>query len=277
MNSINKEIITFRVGTLECFLFNAGSFKSDGGASMGVFPKALWETKLPPDPQNRIELATNLLLIKTNTQIILIDSGIGYYHDKKRVKIYDPEPCRLLENLKKCGVTKEEISIVILTHLHHDHIGGLLYKGEEGDTLMFPNAQYLIQKEEWDIAIEPDELNQAAYRHGSILKLLKQSSHLKLINGDLTLEEGISLIKTGGHSTGTQIVRLYNTNELCYYPGDIIPNQFHLNLSVTSAYDISRQETYRAKKRIIEEVKEKKGLLIFNHQTSKMMVKFPLS
>ena len=273
----SEELTHLKTGNCDCYIFNAGNFKSDGGAAMGIYPKTLWEKKITPDQKNRIGFSTNLLLVKTDRYNLLVDSGIGYYPDEKIIKVYQPEPSRLLDYLAKCGYTREDIDYVVLTHLHQDHIGGLLYREGEQEMLMFPRARHIVQKREWDMAMAPDELNQAAYYYNKPLHLLQDSPNLMLINGDYELDPEISLILTGGHSAGTQIVRIFSKGELCYYAGDIIPHEMHLFPTVTSAYDLERQQTYASKKRVIAELQEKEGILIFNHQPEKKYQKFPLS
>ena len=273
----SSEIITWQLGNLQCSVFNAGSFRSDGGAGMGVFPKALWEKQITPDSLNRIELATNLILVKTEQFNLLVDTGIGYYSPKKLEKIYQPEPSRLLEHLQRCGCNREDLDYIILTHLHHDHIGGIIFKENHVEELMFPQAKHIIQKREWETANSPDELNQAAYQFNKPLTLLQNSPNLMLIDGNYDLSPEITIYAVGGHSVGSQIVRIESESQLCYYPGDIIPHIFHMNLAVTSAYDIARQQTFAAKKIILQELEEKKGYLIFNHQPEKKLIKFPLS
>ncbi len=272
-----KEIVHFRIGELECYVFNAGSFRTDGGASMGVYPKVLWEKKITADQQNRIELAANLMLVKTPEFNMLIDTGIGYHYEKKFAKIYQPSPCMLLEHLEQCSCSRNDIDFVVLTHLHHDHIGGLIHANGRDKSLMFPNAGHLVQETEWATATSPDELNQAAYRFNKPLSLLNNSHSLRLINGRFKLSPEITLIHTGGHSVGHQIIRLESNDSLCYYAGDLIPQEFHLHPAVTSAYDVARYDTLTAKKKILNELKNKNGYLILNHQPDKKILKFPLN
>ncbi len=261
------------IGLVDYSVFNAGSFYTDGGSSFGVLPKAVWQKSIPSDQRNRIELACNLMLIKDQDSLIIVDTGVGYTYDEKVEKIHSPESNKINDGLKTMGYTRYDVDIVVLTHLHHDHIGGIIYGERDDLQLMFPNADHYIQNIEWQIACNPDELNSAAYRYDLPLKVLKESGSIKLIQGDFKLTDSIKLMLVGGHSIGSQAVRIFNDNQLLYYPGDIIPQKYHLNLAVTSAYDISRQETVNSKKKILQELRSKGGFLVFNHQVDNIVYK----
>jgi|SRR5690554_3190618 len=271
-----REIVELELDNLKCSIFDAGGFKSDAGAGMGVLPRVVWEKNLTADTRQRIRFATNLMLIRTTEPNILIDTGIGYFPDEKIRKIYSPEPARLLESIERCGCSRDDIDFLILTHLHHDHIGGILNVVNEQEELMFPKAKHIIQKKEWETAINPDELNRAAYRFDRPIKLLQKSDKLLIIDGEYLISPEIKICLAGGHSNGTQIIRIESKNNLCYYPGDIIPHELHLQLPVTSAYDVNRYNTFLTKKAILNELKKRGGYLILNHQSDKKLLKFPL-
>ena len=260
------------LGEIKIKLIESGNFWSDGGAAMGVLPKTIWNKKVKTDNKNRIRLNLNLLLIRYKNQNILIDTGIGNKLTEKEKKIYKPSNFSLLEKLQNRGVNRTDVDYVILTHLHFDHAGGIVTNFNGNYELTFPNAEHLIQKDEWKIAKNPDILNKAAYNFKDNLSLLDKSPKLHLIDGDFKLKPGIRLIKTGGHTNGMQIVRIQKENKLIYYPGDIISSKFHLILPVTSAYDVSRYDTFVAKKQIINEVKKNNGSIILNHETGEKIV-----
>jgi glyoxylase-like metal-dependent hydrolase (beta-lactamase superfamily II) len=255
------------VGSLECYCFNSGSFYTDGGASMGVLPKTIWRKTLSVDDRNRIELATNVLLIKSREDTILVDTGLGYEHDEKTKKIYSPQTSTLLEKLSSLGVNRNQISKIVMTHLHHDHWGGLLHWANGTPEPMFPKAHIYIQKTEWETAINPDLLNEAAYRNTDSLQVLAEKGQLRLIEGSYALSPQIHLINTGGHTKGTQIVKISEKGAVAYYPGDIIPHELHMHIPVTSAYEVCREQTVKAKIEIIDHVKKTKGVIFLNHQT----------
>lgn len=276
MSNRKEEIQKVLFDKFEAWIFNAGSFFSDAGAAMGVLPKNIWKKSIQTDQQDRIEFATNLLLIKTHRENILVDTGIGYYPDDKQIKIYSPQPSKLLEYLEICGCERNDIDYVVLTHLHHDHIGGLIYREGGTEELMFPLAEHIIQKDEWETALNPDNLNKAAYSFNKPIQLLKASRNIRIIDGDIELVENVFLQKVGAHSEGMQIVRLEDDNHVLFYPSDIISNELHLPSGITSAYDLNRKETYVVKEEIYKYLEKKKGCIVFNHQVDKKIVSYPL-
>ena len=246
----------------------------DGGAVMGVMPKALWKKLLKADEKNRVILGFNNLLIRTSEINILIDTGIGNRISDKIRKIYEPSDYKLLQNLRKLGIERTEIDYVILTHLHFDHVGGVISDFDGKLELTFPNAIHILQKKEWETAKNPDELNRGSYNFKDDLKLLEDSGKYQIIDGDLELVPGITLELVGGHSEGMQMVRLESENSLAYYAGDIIPMDVQRHLAVNSAYDINRKQSFLTKKRILSELKERKGILFLAHDTMKHLIDF---
>ena len=236
---------------------------------MGVLPKAIWKKFLETDKKNRIKLALNLLLIRTKGKNILIDTGIGNKITKKIKKIFNPSEFVLLQNLSKLNVAREDINFVVLTHLHFDHAGGVTSFIDSRKELTFPNAIHIIQKKEWETAKNPDELNKASYNFEEDLKLLEETGNYKLVDNNYQLTDEITLELTGGHSEGMQVVRIKSNGELGYFPGDIIPQETHRHLSVTSAYDICRKDTFQAKKKILQEINKYKGIIFLNHDNEK--------
>ena len=241
---------------------------------MGVMPKILWQKLIKTDGNNRIELALNLLLIRSENKNILIDTGLGNKITPKIQKIYSPSKFILLESLAKLGLTRNDIDFVVLTHLHFDHAGGVTSIINNNIELTFPNAIHIIQKKEWKIAKNPDELNKASYNFEEDLKLLEDIGNYKLIDGDFQLTKDVTLELTGGHSEGTQVVRIESENELAYYPGDILPMEVNRHLAVTTAFDLNRKDTFIAKKKILSEIKERDGIIFLGHDSGKMFLRF---
>jgi glyoxylase-like metal-dependent hydrolase (beta-lactamase superfamily II) len=151
-------------GDMEVRHLHAGNFWLDGGAMFGVVPKTLWEKKAPADERNRIKFAANVLLVQASGKQILIETGNGAKWDAKLRQIYGiPEGDGLQMALAHAGVKPEQIDIVINTHLHFDHAGGNTVPSGEQDAPAFPNARYVVQREELEHARNPSERDRASY------------------------------------------------------------------------------------------------------------------
>jgi glyoxylase-like metal-dependent hydrolase (beta-lactamase superfamily II) len=262
-----------KLGQLELLLISAGHYWSDGGAAFGALPKVLWNKIIDADEKNRICFELNLLLIKTADRNILVDTGCGNHLTPKQLKIYNPSPFILFEELEKNYLTRFDITDVILTHLHFDHAGGVVSFFDGTPGLSFPNAVHYIQKSEWEMAKHPDELNNAAYEFEEQLSLLESKGRYVLLDGNYQLTPEVSLRLTGGHTVGTQVVVCESEGDFAIYAGDIIPSQPHLSLPVVSAYDVNRESTFRAKKAILSEIRQKKGYLLFDHDATEFAIR----
>ncbi len=155
-----------KLGEFELYLVSDGTFRLDGGAMFGTIPKVLWEKTNPADDRNRILLGLNCLLIRTPTETILVDTGIGTVYDEKFAFLYavDKSQTALLRSLAAVGVGAEDITKVILTHLHFDHSGGNCFREGDGEFKpTFPNAAYYINRDELAYAKQPDSRSRPSY------------------------------------------------------------------------------------------------------------------
>ncbi len=257
-------------------IIKAGHFFTDAGACLGNLPRALWGRFLSVDKQHRIKLDFNLLLIETDGRVILVDTGIGDKLTPKERKIFSPKVKNISKELAKIGLSPSSITDIVLTHLHHDHAGGIVSLDQEGkEYLTFPNALHHIQLSEWKMAKQPDVVNYAAYDFNRNLKLLEQRGRINLVDGDYTLCGGVDLKHVGGHTEGMQIVIINKDEQKYIYAGDIIPSKTYLRLSITSAYDVCRKDTIYAKCWILEQMAKEGYNLIFDHETREMIYELP--
>jgi glyoxylase-like metal-dependent hydrolase (beta-lactamase superfamily II) len=254
------------IGQHEIYGLRDGFFSLDGGAMFGVVPKTLWEKKFPADEKNRIRLALNSILIKTEKALILVETGIGGDLDPKFYEYYSVErKPGLVLSLEKLGYQAEDIDFVINTHLHFDHCGGNTYKGEEGeDVPTFPKARYIIQKGEWEYALHPSERDKSSYLEQNFLPLEKRGL-LQLVDGDNEISEGVELIVVPGHTSRHQCVKVSSGEKALFFLGDLVPTSAHVGLSYIMSYDLSPQETLESKKKFFEQAIEGDWILAFNH------------
>ncbi|MDD2332558.1 MAG: MBL fold metallo-hydrolase, partial [Candidatus Cloacimonetes bacterium] len=186
----------------------AGYYWSDAGALMGVLPYAIWSTKIQFDERRRFQMALNLLVIKHHERIILVDTGLGNKITDRLRKIYNPSEFLLPTSLAELGIRDNDVTDVIMTHLHFDHAGGIVTGFADQDRLTFPKARYWIQAAEWQIAKHPEGLNRAAYNFKDQLSLLEAEGNIELLDGDREIYPGLNLRLVGGHTFGSQIVEL---------------------------------------------------------------------
>lgn len=250
----------------EIFSIVENSFKIDGGAMFGVVPKIIWERLAPPDEKNRVKLDLNLLLVKSESKNILIDAGMGDALNEKQKKIYGIEkPSDLKRSLSELNLTPEDIDLVILTHLHADHAGGVVKLDKSGKKASrFPNARHIVQIKEWNDAMSPDERTSATYFTEN-LKLLEESNLLELIDGEDEVVKGIRVTNTGGHTPGHQAVLIEDGKNRILCPGDIIPSTSHLKIPYVASVDLFPQETMAQKRKFLDMCINDGWVLAFDH------------
>ena len=262
-----KKDVKFR--NFEIFSIVENSFKIDGGAMFGVAPKIIWAKLAPPDEENRVKLDLNLLLVISEKENILIDAGMGDVLSERQKKIYGIEkPSGLERELSELSLTPEDIGLVILTHLHADHAGGVIKMDKSGKKICrFPNARHIVQIKEWNDAMSPDERTSATYFTEN-LKLLEESNLLELIEGEDEVAKGIKVTPTGGHTPGHQAILIEDGENKILCPGDIIPSASHLKIPYVASVDLFPQQTMAQKRKFLDMCTNDGWLLAFDHDTN---------
>ena len=255
-----------KLGRFEVFSIVENSFKIDGGAMFGVVPKIIWQKVYPPDENNMVKLDINLLLIRTDGENILIDVGIGDALSERQKKMFGVERESALEKrLSELRLRPEDIHLVLLTHLHADHAGGVIKLNQNGiKSPRFPRARHVVQIKEWKEAMHPDERTSATY-FTSNLKILEEEKLLELIDGEDEAATGIRLISTGGHTPGHQAVLIEDRGDKILWAGDIIPSTHHLRIPYVASVDLFPRETMEQKKRFLQMCSEDGWIVAFDH------------
>lgn len=251
---------------------NDGFFGLDGGAMFGVVPRPLWEKQLPPDSKNRVRLALRCLLI-IDTQShrrILVDDGMGDRWDTRHAEMYALD--RSLGGLDKAlaahDLGRDDITDVVLTHLHFDHAGGTARRAEGGHALAFPNATHHLQRRAWTWAQEPSEKDRGSHRPEDY-DLLQHEGRLHLLEGETELFPDVDLVVSEGHTVGLQLPRIHGQlggqDTFLTFCGDIVPTRAHLKPAWVMAYDLYPLTTIEEKKMLLAQTLEADGILFFEH------------
>jgi glyoxylase-like metal-dependent hydrolase (beta-lactamase superfamily II) len=255
--------VTF--GDFELISLSDGTFGLDGGAMFGVVPKPLWEKRTPADARNRITLGLRPLLVRAGTRRVLIDAGIGDKMSDRDVDIYAIDRQRHLDHaLAAAGLTAADIDVVVATHLHFDHVGGCTALVDGELRPRFPNARYLIRRQEWEDATHPHERNRASYLPENFLPLA-EAGVVEFVEEDGEVLPGISVWRTGGHTMHHQLVRLESGGRTAVYVADLMPTSAHVDAPWIMGYDLYPMDTLAYKKRFLAEAIEGEYVIFFEH------------
>jgi glyoxylase-like metal-dependent hydrolase (beta-lactamase superfamily II) len=207
------------------------------------------------------------MLLVSDKKKILIDNGIGYKNSEKFNSIYsiDHSYYTLENELKKLGYTPEDITDVILTHLHFDHAGGSTYKNENGETkITFPNAVHYIQRRHLDWAMNPSDRDKASFIPGDF-EPLEKAGLFRLIDDDYLFDEFIKLNVVNGHTPAQQIVTIRDGKNSLLYAGDLFPMASHIHLPYIMGYDLFSLTTLNEKKIYLSKIVREKWIVFFEH------------
>jgi glyoxylase-like metal-dependent hydrolase (beta-lactamase superfamily II) len=248
-----------------------GFFGLDGGSMFGIVPKPLWSKTNPADEQNRIELAARCLLLEGEGRRILVDTGLGAKNDAKQTEIFKvrrPDD-GLPGALSRRGIAAEEITDVILTHLHFDHCGGTTQHHESSPasdelSLTFPEAVHHLQRRNWEWAWNPSGKDAGSFRKEDFSPL-ENSDKLRLIDGDTELFPGIHLHVVDGHTPAMQLVRIASGGSSLVFLADLVPTRSHLKWPYIMAYDNEPLVTLGEKRDLLPLAAAEGWIVAFQH------------
>jgi len=265
LNWSNGQSQAVRIGEVDCLPLDDGTFRLDCGAMFGVVPKVLWERRAPADARNRIALGLRPMLVRTGAHTILIDAGAGDKYAPKELEIYQFDPRdRLDMSLAEAGVAPEEVDIVVATHLHWDHVGGLTTRRHGRLHPRFPRARHVVRRGEWDAAVHPNERTRASYVADDFVPLM-EAGLVDVIDGDVEIVPGVRVERTGGHTAHHQIVRIESAGRTAIFAADLMPTSAHVDPPWILGYDLYPLDTLAAKKRLVAEAAAGEYVIFFEH------------
>jgi glyoxylase-like metal-dependent hydrolase (beta-lactamase superfamily II) len=249
---------------------NAGHFKLDGGAMFGVVPKSIWNRLNPADENNMCSWALRCLLIEDGNRLILVDNGMGSKQDEKFFSYYYLHGNDTLEkSLNNLGFTANDITDMVLTHLHFDHCGGSIVYNNDHTKLepAFKNAKYYCNEKHWEWATHPNVREKASFLKENILPI-KESGQLNFIDAKTELVPGLTFIEVFGHTEAMMLpVIKYNETTIAYM-ADLIPSAAHIPIPYVMGYDMRPLETLKEKEIVLNAAVDNNWILMFEHDPS---------
>lgn len=242
----------------------------DGGAMFGNVPRALWSKWLVPDERNRLEFSCRCLLVEDLAgKTVLFETGIGAFFEPKlreRYGVHEPEHV-LLRELAARGIRHDDVDVVVLSHLHFDHAGGLLEAYEEGakPALLFPKARFVVSERAWERACRPHPRDRASFIPG-LPELLVATGRLELVAGPHArcLGAAVRFEYSDGHTPGLALAEIGGEGGVTFC-SDLIPGCPWVHLPVTMGYDRNAERLIDEKRRFLEDKIARRVRLFFTH------------
>ena len=250
------------------------SQKLDGGSMFGNCPRAVWSRWLAPDDQDRVPLACRAMLVDDDGRRVLFETGIGAFFEPKlkdRFGVVESEHV-LLDSLTAIGLTDADIDVVVLSHLHFDHAGGLLAAYEDGqpNRLLFPNARFVIGKDAWERAKAPHARDRASFI-ADLPGLLEATGRLEIVEGEHSevLGDGYRFHYSDGHTPGLLMTEVATDDHgPVVFVGDLIPGMPWMHVPISMGYDRFPELLIDEKRALLEDLLAREGSVFFTHDPS---------
>jgi glyoxylase-like metal-dependent hydrolase (beta-lactamase superfamily II) len=252
---------------MELFTIETGHFKLDGGAMFGVVPKSIWHKLNPADENNMISLAMRCLLVQTENRLILIDNGMGNKQDDKFFGYYFLHGNHSLEaSLAAHGFSRNDITDMVLTHLHFDHCGGSIQYNTDRTKFetAFPKATYWVADAHWQEALQPNPREKASFLKENIMPI-QESGQLQLLQPGQQFHPEIDLLFSNGHTQSMMHPIIPYKGSKLIYLADVIPTQAHIPIPYVMGYDVRPLATMMEKNDILNMAVENNWVLYFEH------------
>ncbi|MDE1885178.1 MAG: MBL fold metallo-hydrolase [Xanthomonadaceae bacterium] len=247
------------------------SQRLDGGAMFGNVPRGMWEKWIVPDAENRIPLACRALLVQDlDGKTVLFETGIGAFFEPKLRERYGVVEDRhvLCDSLRAAGFSHDDVDVVVLSHLHFDHAGGLLAPWAAGQPprLLFPKAKFVVGKRAFERAVHPHPRDRASFI-AELPELLEKSGRLELVENahSFALGKSVRFTFSDGHTPGLMLAEVVVPGGGVVFCADLIPGRPWVHLPVTMGYDRAPELLIDEKRMFLEDKLARGVRLFFTH------------
>lgn len=256
---------------MQLHVIDAGNFKLDGGAMFGVVPKTIWQKQVPADENNLCSWNMRCLLINTQNRLVLIDTGMGEKQPEKWQNFYFRHGnANLVQSIREAGYHENEVTDVILSHLHFDHCGGAVCWNADktGYQLQFPKAKYWTHSAHWASANQPNAREKATFLKENIAAIY-ESEQLHFIDQETNaFPPEFEFLFANGHTEQMIMPLVTYNHQKVLFVADTIPSSAHIHLPYVMGYDVRPLETMLEKELILEKAIAENWVLLFDHDAT---------
>ncbi|TDS17246.1 MBL fold metallo-hydrolase [Sphingobacterium paludis] len=250
---------------MNLYTIDTGFFKLDGGAMFGVVPQSIWQKTNPADERNLCTWATRLLLIEDGKNLILIDTALGDKQDDKFFGHYFRHGDATIDSsLAKYGFHRDDVTDVILTHLHFDHCGGAVVREGERLSPAFKNARFWSNEKHWHWALNPNPREKASFLKENIMPI-QESGQLHFVADGDGFSEHIALRYAYGHTEAMMLPQITYKGKTILYMADLLPSVGHIPLPYVMSYDVRPLTTMEERQHYWEEIVDNEYILFLEH------------
>jgi glyoxylase-like metal-dependent hydrolase (beta-lactamase superfamily II) len=254
-----------RVGEWRVTALGDGSLRLDGGSMWGVVPAVMWRELTPPAEDNTILLALRPFLAERGDARVLIEGGVGARWAEKWRRIYRIEATSSLdESLAACGLAPEDVTHVVASHCHWDHVGSLVVERDGALVPHFPRARHFAPRSEVAIAKRPGHARSGSYRAEDVAPL-EAAGVLATYEGEAELLPGLRVHPAYGHSDGIHLVTLASAGETAVFWSDVVPTAHHVQPPYIMAYDIDVVRSFETRSAWLARAAREDWLGLFYH------------
>ncbi|MFO7723780.1 MAG: MBL fold metallo-hydrolase [Bacteroidales bacterium] len=241
------------------------TWRMDGGVAFGVVPRSIWGKYYEPDEHNLIPMCNRLLLVRAGESLILIDTGFGNKRNEKYYRYkYIADQVPLIDKITGLGFNPDEVTDVIFTHLHDDHVGGAVVRDEAGDRLLFPNARHWISRKQFEWAVNPNPREAASFFPDNYEPMLHNGT-LHLVDKPGELLPGVEVLFMDGHTGGQMIPLITTAHGVVAYLADFIPSKTHVPVPYLASVDIQPLLAMAEKEKYLARAFAEQHILVFEH------------
>jgi len=240
--------------SLQVFTLHEGSYSVDATKKFVPFDPAIHN---PKDRPASLFINVQPFLVKLNDQLILIDTGLGYSDEEGSLRLH--------QHIKKAGFAPEDVNLVLMSHLHFDHSGGMVHHYNDKMELSFPNATYVIQRGEWESAFT----SPSSSYHTDIFEFLQRNAQIEFVEGTGKLTNEITYQLTGAHCPFHQVFLIDDGNEKVFFGGDVLPEPEELIRKFIAKYDFDGRKAMELREEFGKQAVAENWKCLFYHSKSK--------